>query len=367
LANAVRRRAAKTVGMKHLWWFAVLLVATVATPAFAAPIPIRVVVVTTFEIGADAGDQPGEFQHWVEQLPLPETLPFPLGYHHLRYNPALGVLGIETGEGAERGAASIMALGSDPRFDLTKAYWVVAAVGGIDPNVASVGSAAWAQWVINADLGYELDARDMPAGFSTGIIPLERHAPFAEPAPPADSMDGQEAYELNPGLVRWAFAQTRDTPLTDTPNLKAMRAPYIGFPAAQRPPFVLIGDSLCGDRYFLGPQMNAWAERWVSYWTGGHGTFATTAEEDAGILQSLTFLANGQRVDRQRVLVLRAAGDYDQPPTGGDNAALLATDSGAGGASAGLESFDAAYRVGSTVVTALVRDWATDRDTIPTR
>ena len=31
--------------------------------------------------------------------------------------------------------------------------------------------------------------------------------------------------------------------------------------------------------------MNAWAERWVSYWTGGRGTFVMTAEEDAGIAE----------------------------------------------------------------------------------
>jgi purine nucleoside permease len=43
------------------------------------PIPIKVVVVTMFEIGEDTGDRPGEFQTWVEQLPLPEKIPFPPG------------------------------------------------------------------------------------------------------------------------------------------------------------------------------------------------------------------------------------------------------------------------------------------------
>jgi len=57
-------------------------------------IPVRVVVVTTFEIGNDTGDTPGEFQNWVEQLPLPDVVPFPQGYHPLRYNPEKHVLGI---------------------------------------------------------------------------------------------------------------------------------------------------------------------------------------------------------------------------------------------------------------------------------
>lgn len=128
-----------------------LLIGLSPTPSDAAPIPIHVVVVTTFELGADTGDVPGEFQFWVERLPLPDTLPFPVAYRPLRYNRARGVLGIVTGEGAERGAASIMALGSDPRFDLSHAYWLVAGIAGVDPNAGSVGSAAWARWVVNAD------------------------------------------------------------------------------------------------------------------------------------------------------------------------------------------------------------------------
>ena len=104
------------------------------TVAGAETIPVKVVVVSMFERGADTGDQPGEFQYWVERLPLSKTLAFPQGYRPLRYNTARGVLGIVTGEGAERGAASIMALGSDPRFDLSKAYWVVAGIAGVDPR-----------------------------------------------------------------------------------------------------------------------------------------------------------------------------------------------------------------------------------------
>ncbi len=358
--------------MKRTWWFAVLLFASLATPAFAAPIPIRVVVVTTFEPGNDAGDRPGEFQYWVERLPLPQTIAFPQGYRHLRYNATKGVLGIVTGEGAERAAASIMALGMDPRFDLSHAYFVVAGIAGVDPNVASVGSAAWANWVVNADLAFEVDARDMPAAWSTGIVPLTRTTPFATPAPERDSIHGQVAYELDPGLVRWAYGRTRAIALDDTPELAGLRTPYAAFPAALQPPSVFVGDSLCGDRYFVGTHMNGWAEQWVSYWTGGRGRFAMTAEEDAGILQSLTFLAAANRVDRRRVLVLRTASDYDEPGAGMDAAGMIVSDTGGAGAnglpaeSAYREAIEAAYRVGSPVVDELARDWSTDRDAIPT-
>ena len=103
--------------------------------------------------------------------------------------------------------------------------------------------------------------------------------------------------------------------------------------------------------------MNAWAERWVSYWTGGRGTFVMTAEEDAGIMQSLTFLAQAGRVDLRRVLVLRTASDYDAPGDGQTAAALLATDASPNGESAYREAIESAYRVGSPVVKELTAHW----------
>ena len=97
--------------MRHLApVLAAAVLLALARPAAAGPLPIRVVVVTTFEIGQDSGDAPGEFQQWVERLPLPEVVPFPQGYRDLRLNRALGVLGIVTGEGPTRASASIEAL-----------------------------------------------------------------------------------------------------------------------------------------------------------------------------------------------------------------------------------------------------------------
>ena len=47
--------------------------------------------------------------------------------------------------------------------------------------------------------------------------------------------------------------------------------------------------------------------RRVYYWTGGQGVFVMSAEEDTGIMQALTFLAQDGRVRLDRVLILRAA------------------------------------------------------------
>jgi purine nucleoside permease len=146
--------------------------------ASPAPVIIRVVVVTTFEVGKDSGDTAGEFQDWVERLPLPETVAFPQAYHDLRLNRALGVLGLVTGEGPTRAAASIEALGNDPRFDLSHAYFLLAGIAGVDPRAGSIGGAFWALHVVDGDLAHEIDARDIPPGWKTGYVPLERAQPY---------------------------------------------------------------------------------------------------------------------------------------------------------------------------------------------
>ena len=343
----------------------VLLLAGGTPPAkAAAPLPIRVVVVATFEVGQDSGDAPGEFQDWVERYPLPQTLPFPQGYRALRYNAKEHVLGIVTGVGKAHAAASIMALGLDPRFDLRKAYWILAGIAGIDPAQASIGSAAWADRAIDGDLAYEIDGREVPADWSTGILPYDRYLPFQAPAPPAESENGIQVYRLNDGLVGWAYGLTRDLALPDDAKLQAARALYPGFPAAQKPPFVLRGDTMTADRFWLGASLTGWAEQWVGYWTGGEGKFATAAEEDTGYLQALTFLAKAGRADWQRVLDLRTGSDFTRPPAGVSPADFLKTEA-KGDYAAYAEAIESAYLVGSPVVRELAGHWAHYRDAIP--
>src|SRR6202171_6748321 len=110
-----------------------------AAPAVAA-IRIKVVIVTMFERGEDTGDSPGEFQLWVEREHLDQILPLPAGYHQVRLNRD-GVLGMVNGVATAQAAASVMAVGLDPRYDLSKAYCIVAGIGGGDPADVSLGSA----------------------------------------------------------------------------------------------------------------------------------------------------------------------------------------------------------------------------------
>jgi purine nucleoside permease len=326
----------------------------------AARFPVRVVVVTTFELGEDSGDTPGEFQYWVERLPLTQTLAFDVGQRALRYNPAKHVLGIVVGSGSINSSASIMALGLDPRFDLSKAYWIVAGIAGIDPNSGSVGSAAWAEWVVDRDLTHEIDAREMPADWSTGLIPLTRSRPFQEP-PPSPGIFSPNVYHLNAGLVNWAYKLTANIQLDDTANLQAIRAGYTDQPEALRPPRVMKGDEISANDWWLGGLMNKAAEDWVVYWTEGRGKAVTTAMEDCGVIHSLQWLSRVKRVDADRVLVLRTASNYTAPAKGKTAAELIASESSSDSAthlSAFIPALEAAYRAGSVVVDTLSSDWA---------
>jgi len=356
----------KFLGALALAAMLALTAAAQAETKLVKPLPVRVVVVTTFELGEDSGDTPGEFQAWVERLPLPQTIAFPQGYHHLRYNPEKQVLGIVTGEGSLRGAASIMALGMDPRFDLSKAYWIVPAIAGIDPTVASVGSAAWAEWIIDRDLSFEIDARDIPSDWPTGRVPLGRKKPFEQPAPELQRFGGVSGYHLNPGLVNWAFELTKDVKLDDTPALQKIRARYPAYPNGQKPPFVLKGDETSASAWWMGEHMNTLAQQWVSYWTGGKGTSTTTAMEDCGILQSLSFLAQTKRVQLERVLVLRTGANYTVPAANESTVQLLASEAAEDDTlSAFIPSLEAAYKVGSPVVNELTSHWSKYRDHLP--
>ena len=341
---------------------AAALMAAPARAQLAGPIEIHVVIVTTWEDVKDGKDGGGELYNWQKKWPLNINLPFAMGEHPLQYDPATHVLAVVTGEATARAAASITALGLDPRFDLSHAYWILAGTAGVDPKVASAGSAAWERWVVDGDLAQELDPRDMPADWPTGIVPYGRTQPYETPTPAAMSQAANVAFTLNRKLVDWAYAKSKAVPLKDDANERKLRAPYAG-PGA-KPPFVLEGDGLMSARSWYGPQLNQWAERWVDYWTQGQGVFAMSAEEDTGVMQALTQLAQGGHMDINRVLLLRAASDYTIEPTGVSAADFLAKETKEG-FPATPEALDSLYAVASPVAKALTTDWVHTRDTIP--
>src|SRR5271170_8520304 len=179
-------------------FFTLLLLAIIPCANAQKPVEVKVVVINMFEVGADTGDAPGEYQYWVERERLDTVLPFPAGYHDLRLNEKNGILGVLTGVGTARTAATIMALGLDPRFDLTHAYFLVAGIAGIDPRMGSLGSAVWSDYIVDGDL-----AREIPQAtpedrklWPTGYVPLGKSTPYEQPRTARFGDDGN-VYHLD--------------------------------------------------------------------------------------------------------------------------------------------------------------------------
>ena len=323
--------------------------------------PIKVVVVSMFEQGAVTGDRPGEFQYWVERTPLPTKHSFPAGLYPL-YSNADGVLGICVGGGIANATASIMALGLDPRFDLTDAYFLIAGIAGGDPQDTSLGSAVWANHVVDGDLIYEIDSREIPADWPYGIIPLGGSEPADTPEDIATGWSLNTIhFALNSQLADWAYSLTRNTALQDTPEMAAFRARYNHTPAGQLPPSVSRGDTLSASTYWHGDKLNQWANDWLKLYAGSDANFVTSNMEDSGTLTALARLGALGKVQPERTLVLRTVSNYTTPPA--DMPASL---------SATLEypnrgepALDAAYRVGTVVVTELLNNWATFEHQLP--
>jgi purine nucleoside permease len=331
------------------------------------PWPIRAVIVTTFEIGKDTGDTPGEFQLWVEREHLTETLPFPggpidaadpSGTHPIRTNADHTILGIVSGTTLVNATASLMALGLDPRFDLTHAYILINGIAGVDPQIASIGSAAWANFVVN-DVAREIDPRDAPPDWPYGIFPSGASRPNPDTLP-STPWARSNLYAVNPKLTAWAYEQTKNLTLGDDPKVATFRSSFTNYPNAQRPPFVLIGATFASDYYWHGKIMTQYARDWVQLFTQGQGTFTTTEMEDSGFMNAIERLGNMHRVDPDRVLVLRAASNYSEERPG--HAAAESITAPYLGTRLALES---AYLCGSTVLHKILANWPSTYAHIP--
>ena len=338
-----------------------------ALPAIT-PIPVKVIVIANFEPGADMGDAPGEFQLWAEREKLTEVIPIRGALHPLRRNAA-GLYGMVWGSPDTMiGGVSdqLTALLLDPRFDFTRTYWLFTGISGVDPQLASVGSAAWSRWVVQGDTLREFDDREVPQDWPYGLFAIGANRPNELPGSTQDFAGFTDtgklamSLKLNQGLTQWAYAMTRAVPIPDTPALQADRARWKGYPNAQKPPFVLLGETLGSVRYWHGPGRTQWARDWVKLWTGGKGRFAMTNMESQAMAGAMAMAAKQGLVDPDRVLVLRTGSNPSMPPPG-VSAVESVADEGAGQVAA----YEANYRVGAPVVHELLRGWSVYRNSIP--
>jgi purine nucleoside permease len=295
----------------------------------------------------------GELTLWRERGTLAQELPFSFALQPLLRSED-GVLAIVTGVGAARAAAAIMALGRDDRFDLAQAYWLVSGVCGISPERGSLASVVLPEYVVDGDFTHEIDAREIPASWPDGFVPIGKSEPYE---PPLSHRFGDDniVYQLDARLVDWARRLAASTDLEDTPQMAARRAQF-QHPGAHEPPGVWRGDELSSTTFWHGRLLSQRAHAWVHYQTAGAGSYTITAMEDAGILQALKLLAAAGRADFSRVLIVRAASNFDQQREGITAAESLA-ETRVASYSAYRPALENAVRVGSRIVSALLAAW----------
>jgi purine nucleoside permease len=254
-----------------------------------------------------------EGQPWATNLALTEEIAvrgLSPDYPKVRCNVD-DVCNVVTGMGHANAAASVSAIVYSAELDLRRTYFLVAGIAGIDPGQGTLGSAAWARYLVDFGIAWELDSREMPAGWPYGYFGINTKGP--DEKPPLDYRT--EVFQLAEGLLQKAVALSKDVPLDDSIEAQAFRANYPYSPANE-PPRVIQCDTMAGDTWYAGTALGQRARDWTKLLTDGNGTYCTTQQEDNATYEVLKRGTAAGRVDVNRLSVLRTGSDFDRPYDG---------------------------------------------------
>lgn len=308
--------------------------------AAAVPRPLKVLVISMFA---------PEAEPWVKPMALNQKIAVPglsPDYPVLQCNND-DVCLLTTGMGHANAAASTLAVTLDPRFDLRQTYFLVAGIAGIDPTKGTLGSAAWARYLVDSGIAHEIDAREMPKGWKTGYFGVMTKGPGEKP-----KFDYRtEAFQLDEALLQKVIALTRNAKLEDSDKARAYRAHYPQAPANQ-PPRVIQCDTLGGDTWWHGNKLGEHARTWTRLLTDNKGVYCTTQQEDNATYNALVRAAASGKVDLKRLAVLRTGVNFDRPYPGQTAYASLAGDPGAI-----VPATNNLYVVGGILVRDIVVNW----------
>ncbi|MDN5567299.1 MAG: purine nucleoside permease [Paracoccus sp. (in: a-proteobacteria)] len=318
---------------------ALALLTALPAMAGAATLAPKVLVIAMFE---------AEAAPWLANMDLPDkiTIPgLPKDAETLSCNADLCVM--TTTMGYANAASSTMAVAFSDQLDLTQSYVLVAGIAGVDPENGTLGSAAWADQVVDTGLVHRIDSRDAPSDWTSQIVELGAKAPGEKPGWSA----GSEVFTLNPALVDAAYQATKDVELADSEQAAAYRANYTQ-DAAKAAPSVMVCASVSSDTYWHGKTIGDEVAAHTALLTDGAADYCMSQMEDNATLTALTRAADAGRVDVDRVAVLRTASNFDRAHQGQDTAASLAATSGGFG-----PATENAYRVGHAFAETVISDW----------
>ncbi len=323
-------------------------VASDAAATAATPRAPKVMIISLF--GPEA-------EPWIAPLGLDQSIPvdgLSPDYPAVRCNRD-DVCLLTAGMGHANAAASTMALILSPHFDLRRTWFLVAGIAGIDPHRGTIGSAAWARWLVDFGLAHEIDPREAPKGWNTGYFGILTKGQGEKP-----KFDYRtEAFRLDEALLQKALALSANATLTDSDRARSYRRLYAQAPANQ-PPRVIQCDTMAGDTWFHGNRLGQRASEWAKLLSDGEAVYCTTQQEDTATMNALLRGEAAGKVDAKRLAVLRTASNFDRPHPGQSALQSLTTDSGGFGiATANLVA------AGKPLVDDIVARWALWQDGVP--
>ena len=319
------------------------IAAAVPTSAAAEPLAVKVLIVNMFAPEAAPGVQ--ALQN-LREIRVPGLS---ADYPTVHCDPR-AVCQMTTGMGHANAAASLMAVLYSGLFDLRETYVIVSGIAGIDPARGTIGSVAWARYVVDMGIAHEIDAREMPRGWQDGYFGVMTDGPGKLPKFEYRT----ELFQLDEALLQRALALSKTARLEDSDDVRRYRAHYPSAPA-NAPPQVIQGDTLAGDTWWVGDRLGKHARDWTLLLTHGAGVYCTTQQEDNATLNALTRGAQSGLVDLKRVAVMRSGSDFDrQYPHQSAFEALQAQSSLAGSIRISTDNLALA---GMPVVDAIVAGW----------
>lgn len=328
-----------------------LVVAVLSNPGTAdtanTPLKIKVLTIAMFEVGEMTGDNPGEAQFWVEGEKMAGRITVPGMKFPVCYNDKGHALMV-TEMGFSNAASSVISVGMSGILDLSEAYILIAGIAGVDPAMGTLGSAAWAKYIVNGDLAHEIDSREIPEDWEYPYFHLGDSTPWTSKGWTA----GTEVFELNAELAEKAYTLSKDVELLDNDDSKSYRKKYSAGTPGSNPPTVFMGDSLAAGTYWHGKRLSDWARWWTSKWTDGKGNYAMSNMEDSATFTALLRLEKMGLLNTQKVMLLRTASNFDQPYPGQTAQESIAAKSGGF-----IPSVANAYRVGSAVTSQIIANW----------
>lgn len=279
----------------------ICIAAAVPRSEAGEPLAVKVLIVNMFSL---------EAAPWVHALHDLREIRVPglsADYPAVSCDPR-AVCQMTTGMGHANAAASMMAALYSGLFDLRQTYVIVSGIAGIDPLRGTIGSVAWARYVVDMGIAQEIDAREMPRNWRDGYFGVMTDGPGKTPRFEYQT----EVFQLDEDLLQRALALSRTAPLEDRDDVRTYRAHYPSAPANARPQ-VIQCDTLSGDTWWVGDRLGKHARDWTLLLTKGAGVYCTTQQEDNATLNALTRGAQSGLVDLRRVSVMRSGADFDRP------------------------------------------------------